>query len=78
MLLVVTTLIWATTFTLIKNTTASLSPAALVATRFTIAALIFVPFARRLNARLLLDGGVLGFLRSGASVRGCLLVLATR
>ena len=60
MLLVATTFIWGTTFALVKDTADSLSPATLVATRFAIAALIFVPSIRHLNARLLIDGSLLG------------------
>lgn len=60
MLLVAITLIWGTTFPVIKNQFHSLSPAALIATRFTIAALPFAMHLRGLNARLLRDGVLLG------------------
>lgn len=60
-LLVATTLIWGTTFPIIKNVVSTLSPASLIATRFAVAALAFVPFVGRPNARLVRDGLLLGF-----------------
>ncbi|MBD2566019.1 MULTISPECIES: DMT family transporter [Nostoc] len=60
-LLVATTLIWGTTFPVIKDVVSSLSPASLIAIRFAVAALVFVPFAGRPNARLVRDGVLLGF-----------------
>lgn len=60
MLLVAITLIWGTTFPLIKDAFGSLSPAALIATRFAVAAMPFVPHLRGLNANLLRDGVLLG------------------
>ncbi|MGH2415246.1 MAG: DMT family transporter [Microcystaceae cyanobacterium] len=61
-LLVAIALIWGTTFPLIKDSLSSISPAALIATRFAVAAIIFLPRLRGLNASLLKDGGLLGLL----------------
>lgn len=44
--LVLTTLVWGSTFPLTKNALADLSPAALVAARFLVAAIAFSPFLR--------------------------------
>ncbi|WP_193197377.1 DMT family transporter [Nostoc sp. MG11] len=55
-------LIWATTFPLTKDAVTSFSPAVLTASRFTIAAAIFTPYLRSLNAQILRDGTVLGLL----------------
>jgi drug/metabolite transporter (DMT)-like permease len=61
-LLLLTTLIWGTTFPILKDVVTTLSPAALVSSRFLIAALLFLPFCRwhHLNRRLLRDGSLLG------------------
>src|SRR4028118_230245 len=62
MLLVLTTLIWGTTFPLLKDVVTTLSPSALMSSRFLIAALAFVPFCRKLNRKLVRDGVILGTL----------------
>ncbi len=59
--MVAMTLVWGTTFPLVKTATESLSPAALVTVRFLVAALALVPWLR-LGARLWRDGLVLGAL----------------
>ncbi len=59
-LLIFTTLIWGTTFPLLKDLVGSLSPAVLIGSRFVIAAVVFLPFCRSLNPALLRDGGLLG------------------
>lgn len=61
-LLVAITLIAGSTFPLIKATVDSLTPATLIATRFAVAAVIFAPALRGLNAKLLRDGILLGLL----------------
>ncbi|MEH2351129.1 MAG: DMT family transporter [Nostoc sp.] len=58
----IVSLIWATTFPLTKDAVTSFSPAVLTASRFTIAAAIFTPYLRSLNAQILRDGTVLGLL----------------
>ncbi|MBW4696185.1 MAG: DMT family transporter [Lyngbya sp. HA4199-MV5] len=60
LLLVATTLVWGTTFPVVKETVVSISPMALIAVRFLLAALVFLPWLRRINARLLRDGVLLG------------------
>jgi drug/metabolite transporter (DMT)-like permease len=59
-LLVAASLIWGTTFPLIKNTIGSLSPSAILASRFVVAALVLTPYLRDLNAKLIRDGFLLG------------------
>ncbi len=59
--MVAMTLVWGTTFPLVKTATQSLSPAALVTVRFLIAALALAPWLR-FGARLWRDGFVLGAL----------------
>ncbi|MEH2196824.1 DMT family transporter [Nostoc sp.] len=58
----IVSLIWATTFPLTKDAVTSFSPSVLTASRFTIAAAIFTPYLRSLNAQILRDGTVLGLL----------------
>lgn len=60
LLLIATTLVWGTTFPVVKETVVSLSPMVLIAIRFLLAALVFAPWLRRVNARLLRDGLLLG------------------
>ncbi|GAA6622963.1 DMT family transporter [Scytonema sp. NUACC26] len=59
-LLVAASLIWGTTFPLIKNAIASLSPSAILASRFVVAAVVLAPYLRDLNAKLIRDGFLLG------------------
>ncbi|MBN3926950.1 DMT family transporter [Nostoc sp. NMS4] len=61
-LLLFTTLIWGTTFPLLKNAIDSLSPSALIGSRFLVAALACLPFGFKLNRRLVRDGIILGTL----------------
>lgn len=56
------TVIWGTTFPLLKSTVDTLSPALLVATRFLIAALVLAPWLARVPKRLWLEGGAVGVL----------------
>lgn len=60
LLLLVITLIWGTTFPVIKQIMVSVSPMALVAVRFLLAALVFTPWLRQVNLPLLRDGMLLG------------------
>ncbi|PSB35664.1 DMT family transporter [Stenomitos frigidus] len=60
LLLIATTLIWGTTFPVLKETVVSITPMPLIAIRFALAALVFAPWLRHLNARLLRDGVLLG------------------
>lgn len=65
LLLILTTLIWGTSFPLLKHTVEQLNPSVLIAVRFTIAALLFSPWLRQLTPKLLRDGGLLGLLYFG-------------
>jgi drug/metabolite transporter (DMT)-like permease len=58
--LLVVTLIWGTSYPVLKGVLSSLSPSAIFATRFVIAALPFTPYLRFLNLSLLRDGLLLG------------------
>jgi drug/metabolite transporter (DMT)-like permease len=60
LLLVGTTLVWGTTFPLLKDAVATLSPAVLVCSRFLVGALVLLPFCRHFNGRLIRDGAILG------------------
>lgn len=67
-MLVCTTLIWGTTFPLLKDAVSTLSPPVLIDSRFLIAALVFVPFCRQLDRRLLRDGVILGIISFAAYI----------
>lgn len=62
LLMLITTLIWGTSFPLLKYTLSDLSPATILVARFTIAAIAFSPFLRHLNPSLIRDGVLLGFI----------------
>jgi drug/metabolite transporter (DMT)-like permease len=61
-LLIFVNIIGATTFPLTKDIVSSLSPSALIATRFVIAAAVFTLNLRNINKLLLRDGVVIGLL----------------
>ncbi|MBW4625424.1 MAG: EamA family transporter [Brasilonema octagenarum HA4186-MV1] len=61
-LLIFINLVGATTFPLTKDIVSDLSPSALIATRFVLAAVFFAVNLRSLNALLLRDGLILGLL----------------
>lgn len=58
--MLITTLIWGTSFPLLKYILDDLSPAAILVMRFTVAAVAFSPCLRRLNPQLIRDGVLLG------------------
>ena len=60
--LLLVTLIWGTSYPLLKGAVSSLSPSAILATRFVIAALPFTLYLRFLNLPLLRDGVLLGLI----------------
>jgi len=60
--LLVVTLIWGTSFALLKGAVSNLSPSVVLATRFSIAALPFIPYLRFLDLLLLRDGVLLGLI----------------
>lgn len=66
--LIVVTLIWGTSYPVIKGALSSLSPSAIFATRYVIAALPFTPYLRFLNFSLLRDGVFLSLILFPASV----------
>lgn len=74
LLLILTTILWGTSFPLLKNVLGSLSPSVIVTVRFGLAAVVFSPWLRRLNARLVRDGFLLGCIYFAGNV-SCLLGL---
>lgn len=60
LLLVVTTIIWGTTFPLLKDAITNISPSVLICSRFLVAAIAFLPFCGKLNQQLVRDGVILG------------------
>ena len=60
--LLLVTLIWGTSYPVLKVALASLSPSVIFATRFVVAALPFTPYLRFLNFSLLRDGVLLGLI----------------
>ncbi|MBW4661188.1 MAG: DMT family transporter [Drouetiella hepatica Uher 2000/2452] len=62
LLLIITTVLWGTSFPLLKQVVGDVSPAVILAVRSTIAAAVFVPWLRKLDATLLRDGAFLGVL----------------
>ena len=61
-LLVLTTILWASSFSLQKYVINYLSPAVILSVRFAVAAIALAPWLRHLNRSLLRDGGLLGSL----------------
>ncbi|MEO0488077.1 MAG: DMT family transporter [Cyanobacteria bacterium J06659_2] len=60
--LILTTLMWGTSFPLQKYLVDTLSPGVILTVRFAVAAIAFAPWLRQLNPRLLRDGVLLGSL----------------
>ncbi len=60
LLLILTTIIWGTSFPLLKHTLSSLSPGVILAARFSIAAVAVFPWLRKLDRPLIRDGVLLG------------------
>ncbi len=58
--LLVTTLIWGTTFPLLKISLSNISPGILIFMRFLCASIILIPYAFKLNKVLVRDGIILG------------------
>ena len=67
-LIVLTTMIWGTSFALLKGTVGEISPAVLIGVRFAIAAVALAPWLRHVNPRLLRDGALLGTIYYGEAV----------
>ncbi|MGG6269810.1 DMT family transporter [Leptolyngbya sp. AN03gr2] len=70
-LLILTTAIWGTSFPLLKGALNDLPAPMILASRFTIAAIVFSPYLRHLNRNLIRDGAILG----GIYFIECLLAL---
>lgn len=80
-LLIIVMVIWGSTFPLMKDAIDTLDPAALAASRFSIAALALLPFLGRLYPQLLWDGAVLGglfFLTMFTQLKGLETIPANR
>jgi len=60
LLLILTTLVWGTSFPILKQLIGDLAPASILTVRFAIAAIAFAPFLRRLHPALIRDGILLG------------------
>lgn len=60
LLLILTTLVWGTSFPILKHLIGDLAPASILTVRFAIAAIAFSPFLRRLHPSLIRDGMLLG------------------
>ncbi len=58
-ILVLVTVVWGTTFPIVKSATESLSPAVLTAMRFLVASLVLSPWLRLASRQLWLDGGLI-------------------
>ena len=65
LLLIFTTLVWGTSFPTLKYLTGDLSAPTILAVRFSIAAIVFAPWLRQVNAKLIRDGMLLGSLYFG-------------
>jgi drug/metabolite transporter (DMT)-like permease len=81
LLLLSTTIIWGTSFPILKDTLDTIPASMLVAIRFGIAAIALSPWLRHLNHRLLRDGALLGvilFLESTCGLLGLETISANR
>ncbi|MFN3266315.1 MAG: DMT family transporter [Deinococcales bacterium] len=58
-ILVLVTVIWGTTFPIVKGAIESLSPALLTSLRFVVAALVLLPWLRQASKQLWLEGGAI-------------------
>jgi len=62
LLLILTTILWGTSFPLLKQVIGEVPPAVILAVRSTIAAAVFIPWLRKLDTALIRDGALLGVL----------------
>ncbi|NJL21501.1 MAG: DMT family transporter [Leptolyngbyaceae cyanobacterium SM1_3_5] len=80
-LLIFTTIVWGTSFPLLKNLLVSLTPASILVVRFAFAAIAFLPFLRRVNPALIRDGillGVVYFVECVLALKGIETISANR
>ncbi len=59
-MLLLVTIIWGTSFPVLKDTLSSVHPAVLIAVRYSIAAIALLPWLRNMSRPLLRDGALLG------------------
>ena len=81
LLLLLVTLIWGTSFPVLKDTLSSVHPAVLIAVRYSIAAIALLPWLRRMSRQLLRDGALLGsilFLETTCALIGLETISASR
>ncbi|MEO0409180.1 MAG: DMT family transporter [Cyanobacteria bacterium P01_A01_bin.135] len=80
-LVVLTTMLWGTSFALLKGAIGEISPAVLIGVRFAIAAVALAPWLRCVNPRLLRDGALLGaiyFAETTSALNGLETISANR
>lgn len=68
LLMIMSSLLWPSMPVAIHEVISTVSPFVQIATRFTIGAVVFAPFARNLNRNLIRDGAILGVLMFAAFV----------
>jgi drug/metabolite transporter (DMT)-like permease len=68
LLIILATLIYSSIFPVTKGLISQVSKEVLIAVRFTMAAVVFAPFLRNLNIRLVRDGAIMGLLSFGTYV----------
>ncbi|WP_017301371.1 DMT family transporter [Nodosilinea nodulosa] len=80
-LLLLVTVLWGTSFPVLKDTLGSVHPAVLIAVRYSIAAIALLPWLRRVSRSLLRDGALLGtilFLETALALTGLSTISASR
>ncbi|MEA5449626.1 DMT family transporter [Leptolyngbya sp. CCNP1308] len=80
-LLLLITVIWGTSFPVLKDTLGSVHPAVLIAVRYSIAAIALLPWLRRVSRQLLRDGALLGailFAETACALTGLDTISASR
>lgn len=80
-LLLLVTVLWGTSFPVLKDTLGSVYPAVLIAVRYSIAAIALLPWLRRVSRQLLRDGALLGtilFLETACALTGLATISASR
>ncbi|WP_121970482.1 DMT family transporter [Leptolyngbya sp. BC1307] len=81
LLLLLVTVIWGTSFPVLKDTLSSVHPAVLIAVRYSIAAIALLPWLRNASRSLLRDGALLGsilFLETMCALTGLETISASR
>lgn len=80
-ILLLTTVLWGTSFPVLKDTISSLPPSVLITVRYSIAAIALLPWLRSMSGKLLRDGALLGsilFLETGFALSGLETISASR